>query len=120
MCAAFGFSPDILPEIHACHDIIGTVTEEAAAQCGLAPGTPVAAGGLDAACGTLGAGVIHSGETQEQGGQAGGMSICTDTYQADERLIPGISRDFRTLAPAGRYDWRRRSNALAGKRVRCL
>ena len=28
MCAAFGFSPDILPEIHACHDIIGTVTEE--------------------------------------------------------------------------------------------
>ena len=49
----------------------------------------MAAGGLDAACGTLGAGVIHSGETQEQGGQAGGMSICTDTYQADERLILG-------------------------------
>lgn len=89
MCEAFGFSPDILPEIHACHDIIGTVTEDAAAQCGLAPGTPVAAGGLDAACGTLGAGVIHSGETQEQGGQAGGMSICTDAYQADERLILG-------------------------------
>lgn len=89
MCAAFGFSPDILPEIHACHDIVGTVTKGAAAQCGLAEGTPVAAGGLDAACGTLGAGVIHSGETQEQGGQAGGMSICTDTYQADERLILG-------------------------------
>ena len=89
MCRAFGFSPDILPKIYPCHAIIGTVTEQAAAQCGLAAGTPVAAGGLDAACGTLGAGVIHSGETQEQGGQAGGMSICTDTYQADERLILG-------------------------------
>ena len=41
------------------------------------------------ACGTLGAGVIHPGETQEQGGQAGGMSICTDTYKADPSLILG-------------------------------
>ena len=31
--------------------------------------------------------MIHPGETQEQGGQAGGMSICMDTYKADERLI---------------------------------
>ena len=52
-------------------------------------GIPVVAGGLDAACGTLGAGVIHPGETQEQGGQAGGMSICIDSYQADPRLILG-------------------------------
>ena len=50
----------------------------------------MAAGGLDAACGTLGAGVIHPGETQEQGGQAGGMSICTKEYKADPRLILGI------------------------------
>ena len=53
----------------------------------LSEGTPVVAGGLDAACGTLGAGVIHPGETQEQGGQAGGMSICMDAYKADPRLI---------------------------------
>ena len=47
----------------------------------LIEGIPVVAGALDAACGTLGAGVIHPGETQEQGGQAGGMSICMDTYK---------------------------------------
>ena len=75
MCQAFGFSSDLLPEIHACHEVIGEVNEKAAKESGLAQGTPVVAGGLDAACGTLGAGVIHSGETQEQGGQAGGMSI---------------------------------------------
>ncbi|MFI3207153.1 MAG: FGGY-family carbohydrate kinase, partial [Clostridia bacterium] len=52
-------------------------------------GVPVVAGGLDAACGTLGAGVIKAGQTQEQGGQAGGMSICLDSYKADIRLIMG-------------------------------
>ncbi|MTK09353.1 MAG: FGGY-family carbohydrate kinase [Hungatella sp.] len=87
MCEALGIPMGILPDIHPCHEIIGTVTKEAAAQSGLAEGTPVVAGGLDAACGTLGAGVIHAGETQEQGGQAGGMSICIDSYKADPRLI---------------------------------
>ena len=87
MCEKFGISMDILPVIHACHDVIGGVTEKAAKESGLAVGTPVVAGGLDAACGTLGVGVLNVGETQEQGGQAGGMSICTDTYKADKRLI---------------------------------
>lgn len=89
MCREMGIPRSFLPEIVPCHQIIGTVTAEAAKLTGLAEGTPVAAGGLDAACGTLGAGVIHSGETQEQGGQAGGMSICLDEYAADPRLILG-------------------------------
>ncbi len=89
MCEALGIPMSFLPEIVACDQIIGQVTEKASMESGLAVGTPVAAGGLDAACGTLGAGVIHPGETQEQGGQAGGMSICMDTYKADPRLILG-------------------------------
>lgn len=89
LCKALEIPEEILPEIYSCHEVIGTVTSHAAAQSGLAAGTPVVAGGLDAACGTLGAGVIHPGETQEQGGQAGGMSICMDQYQADKRLILG-------------------------------
>lgn len=89
MCEALGIPASFLPEVVACHQIIGTVNEKAAEQTGLKVGTPVAAGGLDAACGTLGAGVIHPGETQEQGGQAGGMSICIDEYAADPRLILG-------------------------------
>ncbi len=89
MCSSLGIPAGLLPDIYPCHEVIGSVTERAAVQCGLSAGTPVVAGGLDAACGTLGAGVIHPGETQEQGGQAGGMSICTDTYIADERLILG-------------------------------
>ena len=89
MCRCLGIPMGFLPEICACDHVAGTVTAKAAAECGLAEGTPVVAGGLDAACGTLGAGVIHPGETQEQGGQAGGMSICIDEYKADPRLILG-------------------------------
>lgn len=90
MCREFGIPESLLPDIYPSHAVIGRVTREAAEMCGLLSGTPVVAGGLDAACGTLGTGVIHPGETQEQGGQAGGMSICTDTYQADPRLILGF------------------------------
>lgn len=82
-----GLSVDLVPEIFPCHAIIGGVTAEAAEASGLRQGTPVAAGGLDAACGTLGAGVIAKGQTQEQGGQAGGMSICLEEALAHPKLI---------------------------------
>lgn len=78
---------DILPDFSECHEVVAGVTREIANATGLIEGTPVVAGGLDAACGTLGAGVIKQGETQEQGGQAGGMSICTETCISHEKLI---------------------------------
>ncbi len=82
-----GLSTDKVPKLYACHDIIGSVTSEASKRTGLLEGTPVVAGGLDAACGTLGAGVYQVGQTQEQGGQAGGMSIVVDTALAHPKLI---------------------------------
>ena len=87
LAEALGLSVDLVPEVYDCHAVIGGVTDAAAALTGLRSGTPVVAGGLDAACGTLGAGVCRIGETQEQGGQAGGMSICTDRALAHKSLI---------------------------------
>ncbi len=87
MCDRLGIPHSYLSDIYGCHEVVGTVTATAAVQSGLAEGTPVVAGALDAACGTLGSGVLNAGETQEQGGQAGGMSICIDKYAADPRLI---------------------------------
>lgn len=87
MCKALGIPRTFLPEIKECSEVVGEVSVKAARETGLAAGTPVVAGGLDAACGTLGAGVVKSGETQEQGGQAGGMSICLEEFKADPRLI---------------------------------
>lgn len=78
---------DRLPPLFPCHAVVGAVTDSAARQTGLLAGTPVVAGGLDAACGTLGAGVARPGQTQEQGGQAGGMSLCLDKPVAHRSLI---------------------------------
>ncbi len=89
-CEELGFDREKLPDIYQCHHVIGEVTSRAADQTGLAIGTPVVAGGLDACCGTLGAGVITVGQTQEQGGQAGGMSICVDSAIAHPKLILGF------------------------------
>ena len=82
-----GLSVDKVPDLYQCHAVIGTVTAAAAEKTGLKEGTKVVAGGLDAACGTLGAGVYLPGQTQEQGGQAGGMSICVDLALAHPKLI---------------------------------
>lgn len=82
-----GLSTNLVPPLYECDEIVGQVTEKAAKLTGLAAGTPVVAGGLDAACGALGAGVYKAGQTQEQGGQAGGMSICTDKALAHKSLI---------------------------------
>ena len=82
-----GLEQNRIPPLFKCDDIVGEISAQAASLTGLAGGTPVVAGGLDAACGTLGAGVYEVGQTQEQGGQAGGMSICTDHALAHKKLI---------------------------------
>ncbi|HHV62152.1 MAG TPA: FGGY-family carbohydrate kinase [Firmicutes bacterium] len=82
-----GLSPEKVAPIYNCHEVVGEVTRQAAGETGLCEGTPVVAGGLDAACCTLGAGVIRPGQTQEQGGQAGGMSIQVDQPLIHPKLI---------------------------------
>ena len=77
----------MIPEVYPCDKIIGRVSGEASRLTGLKEETPVVAGGLDAACGTLGAGVYLPGQTQEQGGQAGGMSLCLNEALAHKSLI---------------------------------
>ncbi len=87
MLARLPIDPTWLPPVVPSGAVVGGVSPLAARETGLAPGTPVVAGGLDAACGTLGAGVLEPGQTQEQGGQAGGISICTDTYTPTPGMI---------------------------------
>jgi xylulokinase len=87
MCRAMGIDINQLPDIYKCHEVVGKVTKRAAESTELCEGIPVVAGGLDAACGTLGVGVYIQGQTQEQGGQAGGMSICLDKPVKNKALI---------------------------------
>jgi len=89
IAASFGISLDIMPELCPPAMVVGAVTKEAAAATGLREGTPVVAGGLDAACSTLGAGVYEPGHAQAQGGTAGGMSLCLDECITHPKLIMG-------------------------------
>ena len=86
-CREIGVRPEIFPPLYYPHEIVGGVTAAGAAASGLAVGTPVVAGGLDTACDALGAGVLLPGQTQEQGGQSGGMSICTDRPAKNDKLL---------------------------------
>lgn len=82
-----GIPLEKLPRLCPCTEIAGVVTSQAAAHLGLPAGIPVIAGCLDAASGALGAGVTRLGQTNEQGGQAGGMAVSLDHVVVEPRLI---------------------------------
>lgn len=89
MAEKLGFDLNWLETPCESSAVVGTVTRWAAQACGLREGIPVVAGGLDAACGALGIGVIDPGPMHEQSGSAGGMSICVASYQPAKGLIMG-------------------------------
>jgi xylulokinase len=76
-----------MPRLCPTTEIVGQTTPQAANDTGLRPGIPVIAGCLDAAAGALGSGVTKPGQTNEQGGQAGGVGISLDRVVVEPRLI---------------------------------
>ncbi|HVO42097.1 MAG TPA: FGGY family carbohydrate kinase [Aggregatilineales bacterium] len=82
-----GIPLDKMPRLCACTDLAGTLAAQAAVQTGLPAGIPVIAGCLDAASGALGSGVTRLGQTNEQGGQAGGMAVSLDHVVVEPQLI---------------------------------
>jgi xylulokinase len=82
-----GMPLEKLPPLFPAISVAGQVTEVAAAAMGLAAGTPVIVGGLDASVGSTGAGVVRLGQTVDQGGQAGGMALSVDHVIVEPQLI---------------------------------
>lgn len=76
-----------MPRLCPPTEVVGRVTKKAALDTGLQAGIPVIAGCLDAAAGALGSGVTRPGQTNEQGGQAGGLGISLDRVVVEPRLI---------------------------------
>ncbi len=80
-----GISPNLLPELHRCEEIVGEVTPAAAEATGLAARTPVAAGQVDCNAGWVGAGAIEEGDIQMNLGTCGNFGIIhrdTDFHQS--------------------------------------
>jgi xylulokinase len=110
LCTRLGMDLDKLPSIVEPWRVIGEVTERAAADFGLIPGTPIAAGAGDTAANALGAGIVHPGTIFDVAGTAAVLAGCTDRFVADERnralltmrsVIPGLWNPLAYIAGGG-------------------
>lgn len=83
----------LLPRLIDPTEIAGTVTAEAAAQTGLAEGTPVVGGLFDVIASALGAGVVETAAT----------SIIAGTWSVNQYLAeePVVDRDLLMVAAFG-------------------
>jgi autoinducer 2 (AI-2) kinase len=86
-----GLSDGIVPEVVESGTVIGSVTDRAAEEMGLAAGTPVVVGGADTQLGLVGIGVIGPDQVTLLGGSFWQLTVVND-----EPLIDPEAR-LRTL-----------------------
>jgi xylulokinase len=83
MLDAVGLSPDCLPALFESQEIVGQVTEAAAASTGLKAGTPVVAGAGDQAAGATGMGIVRPGDVSATIGTSGVVFAASDAPVTD-------------------------------------
>ncbi len=96
LCGLFEVPMKVLPRIVKPWEIVGKITPQAARDCGLLAGTPIAAGCGDQAAGMLGAAMVEAGMVFDVAGTASVFSICVDKFIPDlehktlftARLVP--------------------------------
>jgi xylulokinase len=85
---AMALDPTRLPSVLPCTAIAGEVTRAAAAATGLAAGTPVVAGMVDATAAGIEAGLLEPGQAAEVTGQSTVLLLCSDRPYTARDLIP--------------------------------
>lgn len=114
LCALAGITADMLPPVAKPTDIIGGVTEEAAARTGLHPGTKVICGTTDTVLEVFAAGAVKPGDMTVKLATAGRICVITEKAYPDRHLVnyahvvdglwyPGTA----TKAAAASYRWYR-------------
>ncbi|MDU8942797.1 FGGY-family carbohydrate kinase [Ovoidimarina sediminis] len=99
--------PRHLPRLLWSGEIAGEVTEAAAEATGLAPGTPVTTGTIDAAAEAVSVGVRHAGDLMMMYGSTIFIIEVTDARVSDPRLwyapwlAPGTHASMAGLATSG-------------------
>ncbi len=86
-CERLGVPTRLLPPIHTTADIVGGVTEEAASETGLAPGTPVVCGTGDSFFALLGSGCVEPGDMMINFASAGTSIICLVDLESVVRTV---------------------------------
>ena len=101
LCRMYGVEEKHLPRLIECTDIAGHLTEKAAQELGLAPGTAVYGGGGDATLIGVGAGATHTGDTHVYSGTSGWIGTVIESQKVDIiSMIAGI-----VGAQKGKYNY---------------
>ena len=107
MIALGGITRAHLPPLRAGHEVVGTVTAEAAAHTGLAVGTKVVAGAADHVASAFAAGIAAPGDCLIKFGGAGDVLLATAKPRPDARLfldyhlVPGLFMPNGCMAASG-------------------
>ena len=104
MVEKIGLDPEKFARLAPCNEVIGTVTARAAAECGLAAGTPVVAGTVDCNAAWLGNGCTRPGDASLVMGTAGALGVVHDQ--------PRFTRNLTTIVHTA--DSERLYTTLAG------
>jgi xylulokinase len=83
MLQAVELSRDCLPQLYESQEIVGRITEAAAASTGLKAGTPVVAGAGDQAAGGTGMGIVRPGDVSATIGTSGVVFAASDAPVTD-------------------------------------
>lgn len=81
LCAASGVEPVWLPDCVEGTEVVGAVSASAAAELGVPAGTPVVAGGGDAATGAISVGAVSDGDCFLSLGTSGQLFRATAAYR---------------------------------------
>lgn len=101
LCRLFKINIHHLPEIIKSTDKVGGLTNVAAKELGLEPGTPVFGGGMDASLIGVGAGQTNVGDTHIYDGTSGWVITVTDKQMVDvTAMIAAI-----TGAESGKFNY---------------
>src|SRR5690349_18582479 len=104
-----GIEPSLLPPIRKSHDVIGSITPEAARHTGLKPGTPVVAGCADHVASAFVCSAARNGDLVIEFGGAGDVLLSSDAPVADRRLfidhhiVPGLYFPNGCMAASGTF-----------------
>lgn len=114
LLAIAGITQEQMPPLVKPADVIGQVTQEAAARSGLRTGTPVICGTTDTVLEVFAAGAVRKGDTTVKLATAGRICVVTDRPYPNQHLVnyshvadglwyPGSA----TKAAASSYRWYR-------------
>ncbi len=109
--AAFGIPMDKLPDIYRAGEVVGALSEKAAALSGMRAGIPVGMGTNDCAAAQVGAGNENSGDVLIISGSSEMISILTDRSMVSDKYyfrnaaLPGTWQIFAITASGFVIEW---------------